>query len=303
MQLHTHRFKAMGGPCELQLAHGHPETAINALAAGEREIRRIEQRYSRYRSDSIVAQLNANAGGRWTECDEETLHLLDTADMLYRQTDGLFDATSGVLRKAWRFDGSMDAPPTDEALAPLLSLVDWSRVERRGHQVRLGQAGMEIDFGGFGKEYAVDRVAALWHEAGLRHGLVNLAGDIRVLGGKPDGSAWQLGIQHPRQPGALLAQVPLTAGALTTSGDYERFLVDKAGVRHCHILHPKTGRPAYAWQSVTVVAPLALMAGAMSTTAMLMGSQTLTWLRSQPVDFLAVDALGAVFSSNSAGGS
>ena len=300
MKLHHRRFTAMGGPCEFQIGAATDGQARTAFEAAEREVRRIEAKYSRYRPDSVVSRLNAQAGGQGLACDDETLHLLEVAHRLHEDSGGLFDATSGVLRRAWRFDGSREAP--DEAsLAPLLALVGWAGVQRQGRSVRLAHAGMELDFGGFGKEYAVDRVAALWQQAGVAHGLVNLAGDIRVWGGRPDGQPWQLGIQHPRQPGTLLASLPLRAGALATSGDYERYFIDAAGRRHCHILHPATGRPAYNWQSVSVVAPLALMAGGLSTASMLMGPEALGWLGRQPVDFLAVDAQGALHSSNSAG--
>ena len=300
MQLLSRHFTAMGGPCELQIGVDGAEQARTAFDAAEHEVRRIEAKYSRYVTGSILSRINSQAGGAWLACDDETLHLLDVAHHLHEQSAGLFDATSGVLRRAWRFDGSRP-PPSDEELAPLLTLVRWAGVQRRGTEVRLEQVGMELDFGGFGKEYAVDRVAALWMQAGVAHGLVNLAGDIRVWGGRPDGSPWQLGIQHPRRPGSLLASVPLREGALATSGDYERYFIDLAGQRHCHILHPVTGRPAYHWQSFSVVAPLTLMAGGLSTAAMLMGAEAMAWLRRQAVDYLAVDALGALHSSNTAG--
>lgn len=300
MSVHHHRFQAMGGPCELQLEAPSEPQAMAAFEAAEREVRRIEARYSRYRPESLLSCLNAQAGGDWLDCDDETLHLLDVAHHLHEDSGGLFDATSGILRRAWRFDGSREAPD-DAELEPLLALVGWAGVQRRGREVRLARAGMELDFGGFGKEYAVDRVAALWQQAGVKHGLVNLSGDIRVWGGRPDGAPWQLGIQHPRRPGTLLASLPLKEGALATSGDYERYFIDSAGKRHCHILHPSTGRPAYHWQSVSVVAPLALMAGGLSTAAMLMGDEARTWLGRQPVDFLAVDQQGALHSSNTAG--
>lgn len=288
----------MGGPCELQVAATDHASTLAALASAESEVRRIEAKYSRYRDDSVLSRINSQAAGQWVECDDETRYLLDVADTLNRQTQGLFDATSGVFRRVWRFDGSREAP-TGQELDALLGLVDWGAVEREGSRVRLSRPGMELDFGGFGKEYATDRVAAQWQQQGIAHGLVNLAGDIRVLGNKPDGSPWSLGIQHPRKPNELLAQVPLSAGALATSGDYERCFVDSQGQRHCHILHPKTGRSAYQWQSVSVVAPLALVAGAMSTAAMLMGPEAVDWLRAQPVSFLAVDAHGMFHSSNS----
>jgi thiamine biosynthesis lipoprotein len=300
MRLHREVFTAMGGPCELQVGLEDPEQARRAFGAAQEEVRRIETKYSRYREDSLLSVINARAGHAWTDCDDETLRLLDLAHQLHDDSGGLFDATSGVLRRAWRFDGSRPAPCAAE-LQPLLGLVNWGGVLRRGAQVRLEKAGMELDFGGFGKEYAVDRVAAQLQAAGVGHGLVNLAGDIRVWGGRPDGGPWQLGIQHPRRPGVVLASLPLHEGALASSGDYERCFIDAAGQRHCHILHPRTGRPAYAWQSVSVVAPLAVMAGGLCTVAMLMGADAPDWLNSQLVDFLAVDAQGQLHTSNQRG--
>jgi len=300
MELLQHWFTAMGGPCEFQLGTSTAGQARIAFGMAEHEVRRIEAKYSRYRPDSLLSRINAHAGGDWLDCDDETLHLLEVAHRLHEDSGGLFDATSGVLRRAWRFDGSAQAPD-DQTLAPLLALVGWGGVQRRGREVRLAKAGMELDFGGFGKEYAVDRVATLLQKAGVAHGLVNLSGDIRVWGGRPGGQPWNLGIQHPRQTGALLASLPLQSGALATSGDYERYFIDASGKRHCHILHPMTGRPACHWRSVSVVAPLALMAGGLSTCAMLMGEAAGSWLAQQPVDFLAIDENGSRFSSNPRG--
>lgn len=300
MPLHRHQFTAMGGPCELQLGVEDAQQAHRAFGLAQQEVLRIESKYSRYREDSVLSRINAQAGGAWTSCDEETLGLLDVAHQLYEHSGGLFDATSGVLRRAWRFDGSRPAP-TEAELKPLLALVNWLGLQRRGAEVRLQQSGMELDFGGFGKEYAVDRVTAQLQAIGVAHGLVNLAGDIRVWGGRPDGQPWQLGIQHPRRPDAVLASLPMREGALASSGDYERCFIDADGRRHCHILHPKTGRPAYDWQSVSVVAPLALMAGGFSTVAMLMGLQAPEWLSRQSLDYLAVDSNGQLHTSNDRG--
>jgi thiamine biosynthesis lipoprotein len=300
MQHFTHSFRAMGGPCELQLNVERGPDAQEAFHLAEAEVRRIESKYSRYRPDSLLSRINAAAGRGWVECDDESLYLLAMADTLNAQTNGLFDATSGVLRRAWTFDGSAPAPGPQD-LAPLLTLVGWHLVQRRDSAVYLTLPGMELDFGGFGKEYAADRVAALWQKAGVRHGLVNLAGDIRVFGHRTTGGPWQLGIQHPRKAGALLAQLPLSEGALVTSGDYERYFIDKHGRRHCHVLNPRTGHSAYHWQSISVVAPLAVLGGGISTAAMLMDVSALDWLRGLSVDFLAVDAEGRVHSSNASG--
>jgi len=157
----------------------------------------------------------------------------------------------------------------------------------------LPDAGMEIDFGGFGKEYAADRAAALLERDGAASGIVNLGGDLRVLGPRPDGSAWSIGIQHPRAPGSTIASIRLARGALATSGDYERFF-EVDGKRYCHILNPATGWPVQGWQSISVVAPLCVAAGAMSTIALLHEDAAPAFLAGQQVAWLAVDRDGDV---------
>lgn len=288
----TVAFRAMASACELQLEGAAPADLQAAAQAATAEVLRIESAFSRYRADSIVSRINAAAGsGRWTELDAETLSLLDFAAQLHEASGGLFDISSGVLRRAWNF--GQPRLPSDAELQALLPLVGWPRVEREANCVRLPLAGMELDFGGFGKEYAADRAAALLLQRGLRHGLVNLGGDLRVLGPHPDGRPWCIGIQDPRRADAVIASVELTQGALATSGDYERF-VDVDGQRHCHILDPRSGRSVQHWRSVSVTAPLAVAAGALATMAMLMQQQAPQMLQAQGAQALLVGPDGSL---------
>jgi FAD:protein FMN transferase len=295
MEIFRFGFEAMASGCEVVFASGSKKEAqsIARLAIGV--VSRIEHKYSRYRSDSIVSRINAAAGLAGVECDDETLSLLQYADTLYANSSGLFDITAGVLRQAWDFSHAV--VPRPETLAPLLGLIGWQGVERQGNIVRLSVAGMELDLGGIGKEYAADRAATLLYRKGVRHGYVNLAGDVRVVGPKPDGSPWIIGIQDPRHQERTIASIPLTAGALATSGDYERFF-DLDGHRYCHILHPQTGYPVTYWQSVTVVAPLAITAGSCSTIAMLKEADALDFLDDSGMGYLAVDHLGKMYHKN-----
>jgi thiamine biosynthesis lipoprotein len=286
MALHRVTFRAMAAENEVQL-HAASESEARALAQfAIDEVQRIEAKYSRYRPESVVSRINAAAGHGPVEIDDETQGLLNYADAVYRQSGGLFDATSGVLRRAWRFDSGR--VPADEELAPLLALMGWPRVNRGGRHVRLSMAGMELDFGGFGKEYAVDRALAALASQGVTSAMVNLAGDLAILGPHPDGAAWALGIRHPRRDDAVIATLPVTSGAIATSGDYERFM-EVDGIRHCHVLDPRTGRSARGFQSVTVHATSCLVAGSATTVAMLKGpAEGLAWLRSLGLPFLAV---------------
>ena len=282
------QFQAMSSVCDIRL-DGEDE-AVLAKAAQQAidEVRRIESTYSRYRADSIVSRINAAAGsGVAVEVDAETASLLDFAGQLHALSDGLFDITSGVLRRVWDFKtGQL---PDPHRLRELLPLLGWHQVERRERHVHLARAGMELDFGGFGKEYAADRAMTVLAGAGQRHGFVNLGGDIRVLGPRADGSAWRFGIQHPRREDATIASVDMVEGALASSGDYERFF-ELDGQRYCHILDPRTGWPVRAWSSVSVTAPACVAAGALSTIAMLKGEHALDFLATQRASYFAVDA-------------
>jgi FAD:protein FMN transferase len=273
---HRFAFRAMAAENELQL-HAEAPLAARAAQSAIAEVARIEAKYSRYRADSVLSRINASAGGASTPLDHETRMLLRYADACHRQSGGLFDPTSGVLRHAWHFDG--DKLPDAASLANAVRLIGWHRVQLTGEAVLLPVRGMELDFGGFGKEYAVDRAALQLSDAGIASGLVNLAGDVAVLGPQPDGSPWRVGIRHPRKAGALVATLPVYSGGLATSGDYERF-IEVDGVRHCHVLDPRTGQSVRGFQSVTVHAPSCLVAGSASTIAMLMGREAgLAWLR------------------------
>jgi FAD:protein FMN transferase len=285
-------FQAMASRCEIRLAAASGEEARALADPALDEVRRIEAAFSRYRADSVVSRINAAAGRQAVACDAETLALLDYADALYRNSGGRFDITSGVLRKAWDF--RVGTVPSRQALENLLPLVGWPQVQRDGRAVRLPVAGMELDFGGFGKEYAADRAAEVLAAQGVRHGYVNLGGDMRFLGPRPDGTDWNIGIQHPRQPHGTVASVPFSRGALATSGDYERYF-EAGGRRYCHILDPRSGMPVSYWRSVSVAAPLAITAGSASTTAMLLERDGLDFLEQSGLSYLAIDQDGRIY--------
>jgi thiamine biosynthesis lipoprotein len=283
-------FKAMGSPCEIRLfAKGQAEAdRIAAIAIAE--IGRLEARYSRYRSESFLSEINRVAGrGESLSVDDETAGLLDYAATCYRESAGLFDITSGILRRAWRFDRGMLPDPAQ--LQNLLGQVGWDRVRWAPPLLQFSTPGMEIDFGGVVKEYAVDRAATFCWKAGARSGYVNLGGDIKIIGPRPDGSPWRIGIRHPRRPGALIQTVSLYRGGLASSGDYERCIV-LDGVRYGHILNPKTGWPARHLASVSVAGDLCLIAGSAATIAMLKEAAGPAWLAGMGLPHFWVDVYG-----------
>jgi len=288
-------FRAMACDNVIEVYAPGAAQADEAAQAAVREVKRIEAKYSRYLDDSVVTQINRAAGRAAVDIDAETSQLLAYADVCFRQSGGLFDITSGILRRAWNFKA--DRPPAPEAIAPLLTLIGWQHVALTTARISLSRIGMEIDFGGFGKEYAADRAAAVLLSHGLRHAFVNLGGDVVVTGPQANGQSWQLGIRHPRHPGDIIATLPIASGAIATSGDYERFL-EFNGRRYSHILDPRTGEPVVGPQSVSVLAPTCLVAGSISTIAMLKGEQDARpWLAQSGCRYLAVDAEGEVYSS------
>ncbi len=292
MALHRVTFRAMAAPNEVQIHSADERRARQGAWRAIDEVLRIEAKYSRYRAGSVVSRINAAAAGAAVEVDEETEALLAFADACHRQSAGLFDPTSGILRRAWRFDSGRI--PRDMELAPLLERIGWENVEWGAGRIRLPLAGMELDFGGFGKEYAVDRAAAVLAGLGETSALVNLGGDLAILGPQPDGSPWRVGIRHPRNPEALMATLPVESGAVATSGDYERYM-EVDGQRHCHILDPRTGRSVRGLRSVSVHASSCLIAGSASTIAMLKGPAAgLEWLRDLGLPYLCMFEDGKV---------
>ncbi len=283
-------FKAMGSPCEIQL-YGSDAAATHALAQRViDDVRRLEMRYSRYRVDSELSRINqVAASGGAVEVDAETASLLDYADTCHRQSDGMFDITSGLLRKAWRFDAQR--LPEQGKIDELLGRIGWHKLNWQRPRIEF-PPGMELDFGGIVKEYAVDRGAALCEEAGCRHGIINLGGDIRILGPHPDGSPWQVGIRDPfsATPDALLS-LPVLQGAVATSGDYERCITID-GRRYGHVLNPITGWPVRHFASVTVLADYCVIAGSASTITMLREQSGKAWLEELGLPHHWIDTQG-----------
>lgn len=290
MQEFGFEFTAMASRNEVRVCAPDEPTAAQWAQAAIDEVRRIETKYSRYRADSVVSRINAAAGGAPVRVDDETAALINFGAQLFLDSGGRFDLTSGVLRRAWDFRAKRLPTPAD--IDALLPLVGWQQVTWSDGAVQLPQPGMELDFGGIGKEYAADRAAAALHAAGARHGFVNLGGDVRGIGGAPDGSAWSIAIQHPRVQERFLGALALSDGAVATSGDYERYF-ESGGRRYCHILNPHTGWPEVHWQTVSVAAPVCVAAGACATIAMLMPrAEAEAFLRGQGIQWLGMDAAG-----------
>jgi thiamine biosynthesis lipoprotein len=293
MPLFHFSFDAMASPNELQIWHDDQRQARTLADTAIADVRRIEAKYSRYRDESVTARINRAAGGAAVAIDAETYALLVYADRCHLLSAGRFDITSGVLRHAWDFRRSPPRLPDEAEVTAATALIDWHSVEWSRGSVRLPRRGMEIDFGGIGKEYAADRMATICHEGGAPHALANLGGDVRAAGPQHDGAPWRVGISHPRLVGAVTATVEIEGGAVATSGDYQRFF-DLDGRRYCHIIDARSGQPVTRWQSISVLAPLCVVAGSCATIAMLLEGEAESFLAREGVAYLALDSAGVL---------
>jgi thiamine biosynthesis lipoprotein len=274
-------FFAMASPCELLVETPDSEKALALGRIVESEARRIEAKFSRYRADSVVSAINRGAGTA-VPVDAETAALIDYASHCHELSDGLFDITSGVLRRAWKFDGS-DRVPAQAHIDALLTLVGFNRIAWRAPHITL-QPGMEIDFGGFGKEYAVDCALALVEAQSDCALLVNFGGDLRT-NRSPAAGPWRVAIERPDTEREARMLLEVTQGGLATSGDTHRYLI-RDGVRYGHILDPRSGWPVRdAPRSVTVAASSCTEAGMYCTFAMLNGADAEKLLERAGVPF------------------
>lgn len=289
-------FTAMGCPCAVHVYAAQHGEVNAALDAAQQEVLRIEAKYSRYRDDSITSRINAAAGSdKPVTVDAETVGLLNYAEAVYQESEGLFDVTSGVLRQIWRLREGVI--PDAQQVRDILPRIGWRHVSWQPPEILLPVAGMELDFGGFGKEYAADRAADLLRSLGIDHGLVDLGGDVHVVGPHPDGSPWQIGVRHPQQRDTAIARVALRQGGMATSGDYERVLI-KDGRRYSHLLDPRSGMPVRDNPaSVSVLADRCLLAGTASTVAMLRGELAAPWLHAMGLPWLLVSQTNQLFGT------
>jgi thiamine biosynthesis lipoprotein len=248
--------------------------AGECLAAVRAEITRIEQHLSRFLPDSDISRLNRSAGLRGERLSPDSYMVLAQALDFSRQCRGCFDVTIGPLVDLWTAGKADGQPPDEAAIRRVLPLVNDRDLVLDPHASTavLHRAGQSVDLGGIGKGFAGDRILAVYREFGIASAYSNLGGNVVTLGAKPDGSPWQIGIQHPRQADRLIGAVGVAGRSVVTSGDYQRYFIDAHGIRRHHILNPVTGYPAQAGLiGVSIVAQSSLVADALSTTLFVAG--------------------------------
>ncbi|MBT5902325.1 MAG: FAD:protein FMN transferase [Opitutaceae bacterium] len=277
-------FHAMGTRCLIQFA-ADATVAARFEPAVIAWVQNYEARYTRFRDDSIVGQINLAAGnGEWLAIDEEMDRMLEMCGTVHFMTQGIVDVTAGPLAKLWDYHIEHPRIPTEDEVGSARELVGWSKVEREPGRVRLPRVGMSLDFGGWGKEFAVDMAVQMAGEHGIENVLVDFGHDIRVAGTPPGRPAWHIGLEDPGDTGKLWGSIGAVNTSVASSGNYQRgFVID--GQRYGHIIDPRTGRPTTnGLQQVTVVAPSCLQAGMLATAAFVLGPENgLEFIQSTPV--------------------
>ncbi len=256
---------ALGGTIDRDAARAAVDEAFETVA-------RLDSLLSTYKPDSDISIVNRNSGRGFTKVDPLVIAVLDSSLFYWSLTGGAFDVTVGPLMELWGFRGGEPRVPDPAQLAEALGSVGSSGIEidRGASSVRLRHPGAELDLGGIGKGFALDRAADVLRRRGIRDAMLNSGGNLLFMGSAA-GRPWRAGIADPRSPGGVVARFEPGPPAVSTSGDYESYFIAD-GVRYSHILNPKTGRPASGLRSATVIAPAATGADALSTAVFVMGA-------------------------------
>jgi FAD:protein FMN transferase len=292
----------MGTVVEITVAHRSEAQARAAIASALAEIRRIDDLVSTHKPGSVISLVNRDGTDRMVPVGREIFDLLRVAEAISAASGGAFDVTVWPLSHLWDFDsGGMIPSPAE--LGKNLPAVGYSRLifNESDSSVGFSGSGMGLDLGAIAKGWAVDCAIGKLEASGIRDAIVDAGGDLRILGSRPGKGFWRIGVQHPRDPGTLLATFELRDTAIVTSGDYERFFI-VSGERYHHILDPATGQPARGCRSVTVLAPSAAEADACATAAFVLGpDKGIAFLQDRPgVRGFIVDAGGVIHWTDAA---
>jgi thiamine biosynthesis lipoprotein len=264
-------FRAMGTACAIQFRCENQKTALQFLADALGWLGKFEAKFSRFQPDSMVSRINREAGRNWVEIDREMEQMLDMADAMHRLTNGILDPAMLPLLRIWDWKTVHERLPSSEEVKAALALSNWKEVERKPGKIFLRRAGMGLDFGGFGKEHAVDQVIAIARRHGIQDALVDLGRDLFAIGGNGLHPFWHVGIQDGIRTDQCIGGLAVSDYAVCASGDYARRF-EHNGVRYGHILDHRTGWPvSHGLRAVTVLAPTCLLAGIYATCVFVLG--------------------------------
>jgi thiamine biosynthesis lipoprotein len=294
--------------CTITVVSPSEEKAKEAIESGFNEIQKLDKYLNNFSPDSEISAISGSAGIKPVRVSNETLDLIEKTVVISELTNGAFDPTIAPVLKLWKFSGRPAEPriPPDDAVKDALKLVDYRkiRINKKTSEVFLQEKGMELDLGGIAKGFAADKATEAIKAKNIKAALVSIAGDIRGYGLSTTGKTWRVGIQDPRPENPdsekpwedIFAALYLKDSAISTAGDYQRFLI-KNGKRYHHIIDPVTGYPSESGLiSVSVIAPEGYIADGIDTAVLIMGADKgMKLLNAKGLDGILVDDQKRVF--------
>ena len=300
-QTYTRTLKLMGSRFDITVIAIDQEQGEHAIDSAVAEVKRIEKLISSWDSDSQTSRINTQAGIAPVAVDEELYQLINRCLSISRLTDGAFDISYASMDKIWKFDGSMTRMPDSATIKQSVATVGYKNIilNPADHSVFLKLPGMKIGFGAIGKGYAADKAKALLAGQGIKGGIINASGDMATWGRQAGGEDWKVAITNPLDKSKAFALLPISDGAVVTSGNYEKFVIF-GGKRYTHIINPRTGYPSSGILSVTVFAPKAELADALATSVFVMGKDSgIDRINQLPkIECIIIDEEGGIFTSN-----
>jgi thiamine biosynthesis lipoprotein len=294
-------LKLMGSRFDITVVANTKESGEKSIDVAIAEIKRIENLISSWDINSQTSEVNRNAGIKAVKVDKELFNLIKRAISISKLTDGAFDISYASMDKIWKYDGSMKEMPTDQLISASISKVGFTNIvlDETNSTVFLKLEGMKIGFGAIGKGYAADKAKELLKSKGVIAGIINASGDMNTWGKQPNGEEWKVAITNPMDKNKSFALLPISNGAVVTSGNYEKFVTFN-GTRYSHIIDPRNGYPSTGIISVTVFAPKAELADALATSVFVMGKEVgLNRINQLPnIECIIIDDQGNIVTSN-----
>lgn len=274
-QIHKKNLKLMGSRFDITVVSKDSIQANTAIKLAITEISRIEKLISSWDPNSQTSEIIKNAGENPVKVDKELFDLIERSIAISNLTDGAFDISYASMDKIWKFDDSLKEMPSEEEIKVAVSKVGYQNIvlDKINQTVFLRLKGMKIGFGAIGKGYAADKAKDLLISKGVIAGIINASGDMNTWGKQPNGEDWKVAITNPMNKNVAFALLPISNGAVVTSGDYEKYVTFN-GKRYSHIIDPRTGIPSSETISVSVFAPKAELADALATSVFVMGAET-----------------------------
>lgn len=290
LQKYSQSMKLMGNNFTITVVAENNTTASENINLAVAEIKRIEELFTTYKSDSQTNRINDNAGIKPVKVNREVFDLIERSIAISKITQGAFDISYGSIDKTlWNFDQSMTQLPNATDALKRVHLIDYRNIilDNENSTVFLKEKGMRIGFGGIGKGYAAEMAKKALVENGINSGIINASGDLTAWGLQPNGKQWTIGIANPDFPQAAFSYLEISNKAVATSGNYEKYVMID-GKKYSHTIDPKTGLPISGIKSITIISGNAEFADAMATPIAVMGITAGLYLINQIPDLYCI---------------